>query len=172
MSSPAVNRTQSSPLAHRGNMGPPATQNHASSSHADQPSSSAAEQRPSNIPTSSYDDPGFAVAEVMTLDHQQRFFTGWGDNPSAPNSQMKTPSLGLVWTTQIACRIALIKKPIYGMGAGKLGDEDGSRGEPILKKWRRYMKVVFAPWAEGGGKGVEFEIVGGGVRAVQKAVKD
>ena len=92
--------------------------------------------------------------EILSLLHQQRFFTGWGDDPpplppptrfplssggalessspfSAPSSSatsvpprltdyrqnqqkssssLKTPALGFVWSTQIACRIAL-KKP-------------------------------------------------------------
>lgn len=50
--------------------------------------------------------------ETLSLIHQQRFFTGWGDSPSSSLSQRqapKTPALGFVWTTQIACRIALKK---------------------------------------------------------------
>jgi DNA repair protein RAD57 len=55
--------------------------------------------------------------EILSLQHQQRFFTGWGDaQPTiAPNvypfrpPTLKTPTLGLVWSTQIACRIALKK---------------------------------------------------------------
>ncbi|KAL4978385.1 P-loop containing nucleoside triphosphate hydrolase protein [Aspergillus desertorum] len=56
--------------------------------------------------------------EILSLQHQQRFFTGWGDfpQPLAHSTQsgfqratFKTPTLGLVWTTQIACRIALKK---------------------------------------------------------------
>ena len=74
-------------------------------------------------------------SETLSLLHQQRFFTGWGDSPqpqpqlqpqsqSQPHSQshwqwgstgarkqsLKTPALGFVWTTQIACRIALKKE--------------------------------------------------------------
>ncbi|KAA8651860.1 hypothetical protein EYZ11_006213 [Aspergillus tanneri] len=57
--------------------------------------------------------------EIFSLLHQQRFFTGWGDSPSSltaspyPGFQKqahKTPALGLVWLTQIACRIALKKE--------------------------------------------------------------
>ncbi|KAF7590592.1 hypothetical protein BBP40_002629 [Aspergillus hancockii] len=57
--------------------------------------------------------------EILSLVHQQRFFTGWGDSPqSFPQSSysnfqrpaQKTPALGLVWSTQIACRIALKKE--------------------------------------------------------------
>lgn len=50
--------------------------------------------------------------ETLSLIHQQRFFTGWGDLPSSSLLQRqtpKTPALGFVWTTQIACRIALKK---------------------------------------------------------------
>lgn len=83
---------------------------------------------------------------------------------------MKTPSLGLIWTTQIACRIALIKKPVYG--AGIVGDEENERGEPVLKRWRRWMKVVFAPHVSASGPGlqgaVEFEIKGVGIAAVKE----
>ncbi|KAE8372698.1 P-loop containing nucleoside triphosphate hydrolase protein [Aspergillus bertholletiae] len=57
--------------------------------------------------------------EILSLLHQQRFFTGWGDSPQSflPSSypgfqrpSQKTPALGLVWSTQIACRIALKKE--------------------------------------------------------------
>ncbi|OJK04844.1 hypothetical protein ASPACDRAFT_109787 [Aspergillus aculeatus ATCC 16872] len=57
--------------------------------------------------------------EILSLVHQQRFFTGWGDTPQSlfPSygpglwrSTSKTPTLGLVWSTQIACRIALKKE--------------------------------------------------------------
>ena len=53
--------------------------------------------------------------ETLSLLHQQRFFTGWGDSPSTSfavhqKQTPKTPALGFVWTTQIACRIALKKE--------------------------------------------------------------
>lgn len=53
---------------------------------------------------------------LLSLSHQQRFFTGWGDRP--PDSALrtddisgglKTPALGLLWSSQIACRIVLKK---------------------------------------------------------------
>ncbi|KAI9372694.1 P-loop containing nucleoside triphosphate hydrolase protein [Aspergillus egyptiacus] len=56
--------------------------------------------------------------EILSLQHQQRFFTGWGDSsepvssspyPGLQRPTLKTPTLGLVWSTQIACRIALKK---------------------------------------------------------------
>ncbi|KAL5002569.1 P-loop containing nucleoside triphosphate hydrolase protein [Aspergillus recurvatus] len=83
---------------------------------------------PSSSPLPTQDDPpqfdgSYLVGnpvrnEILSLQHQQRFFTGWGDSPqpSAHSTQpgfqrstLKTPTLGLVWSTQIACRIALKK---------------------------------------------------------------
>lgn len=111
--------------------------------------------------------------DPLSLDHQQRWFTGWGDIPHTPASTLKTPSLGLVWTNQLACRIALIKKPVFA-SRGPLvvmnaqgEDAWGEREETHVSKWRRWMRVVFAPWvAPSEGRGVEFEIVRGGVRGV------
>jgi DNA repair protein RAD57 len=110
---------------------------------------------------------------VLSLDHQQRFFTGWGDHPfSSPSSSqsanLKTPSLGLVWTNQIACRIALIKERDYGSaGTGEGGAEWNAR------RWRRWMKLVFAPWAGGmGDNGVELEIWAGGMRAINSNLRE
>ncbi|PQE22808.1 hypothetical protein CJF30_00008402 [Rutstroemia sp. NJR-2017a BBW] len=115
----------------------------------------------------------FQTPDPISLDHQQRWITGWGDDPHpsfTAAKSLKTPSLGLIWTTQIACRIALIKKPVYGHV--QVMDEEGERGEPVLKRWRRWMKVVFAGWAPESGGGlsgaVEFEIVGEGVRAYRR----
>ncbi|KAF5876048.1 putative dna repair protein rad57 protein [Botrytis fragariae] len=118
--------------------------------------------------------------DPMSLDHQQRWFTGWGDDPHpsyTSSKNVKTPSLGLIWTTQIACRIALIKKPVYGRARNEIMEE-GERGEPVLKRWRRWMKIVFAGWAMESGEGlngsVEFEIRGEGMFAVKhgKGVDD
>jgi DNA repair protein RAD57 len=59
----------------------------------------------------------------------------------------------------------LIKEPVYGDADAAAGG-DGSEKE--LLRWRRWMKVVFAPWAEGGrGTEVEFVITSGGVSAVE-----
>ena len=113
---------------------------------------------------------------VLSLDHQQRFFTGWGARPSSvvDSDNLKTPSLGLVWANQIACRIALIKERDYGSastGEGQVitGDEEGAEWTP--RRWRRWMRVVFAPWVEGTVEkemGVEYEVWAGGLRAVKK----
>ena len=165
--SPGLNRaTQSSPLAKRGGGAIPS-----SSMAAPMPSMSAAVEVglvPTSIPfAASTNDP-------MSLDHQQRWFTGWGDDPHASQlavKNMKTPSLGLIWTTQVACRIALIKRPVYGPGL--VADEESDRGEPVLRKWRRWMKVVFAPHVAASGPrlqggAVEFEIRGEGIRSMRK----
>ena len=140
-----------------------------------QPSSMA----PTMMNTGAVDEPMvqnsplFATStnDPMSLDHQQRWFTGWGDDRHPTYSSwrnLKTPSLGLIWTTQIACRIALIKRPIYGPG---VVEEESERGELVLRKWRRWMKVVFAPHVGPSGPGlegaVEFEIRGEGIRSVK-----
>lgn len=46
---------------------------------------------------------------ILSLVHQERFFTGWGDG-SHFEKNLKTPALGYFWSTQIACRIALKKE--------------------------------------------------------------
>lgn len=141
---------------------------------------------------------------VLSLDHQQRFFTGWGANPSSTNSNLKTPSLGLVWANQIDCRIAIIKEAEYGVpraqeaipdvrnnpqivDVGVAGDKAGIHGEDKAafgdeepesadwtpRRWRRWMRLVFAGWAPGTSeleRGVEFEIWAGGLRAVWESV--
>ncbi|KAL9059117.1 MAG: hypothetical protein Q9162_001335 [Coniocarpon cinnabarinum] len=80
--------------------------------------------------------------QVLTLDQQQRWFTGWGDTAASSSSvdgRMKTPSLGLVWTNQLTCRVALRRQRRAG---------------------ERRLKVVFAPWARdaAGEQGVKFRI--------------
>ncbi|KAK4098192.1 P-loop containing nucleoside triphosphate hydrolase protein [Parathielavia hyrcaniae] len=95
---------------------------------------------------------------ALLLDRQQNWFTGWGDAPSPYSSSPsnpfffppKTPSLGLVWTTQIAVRIALTTSS--------------------SSSWKRWMKVVFAPHVAATGPGLDgairFEVWMGGLRAV------
>lgn len=122
---------------------------------------------------------------VLSLDHQQRFFTGWGDRPPPPphpsgpvisqqagtTQNLKTPSLGLVWANQIACRVALIKESDYGhAGSSEVEGSEAADWNP--RRWRRWMRVAFSAWAPPTGegeKGVEFEIWGGGLRAVEGA---
>lgn len=105
---------------------------------------------------------GHVTRDPLTLNHQQNFFTGWGDEslattPHLLSSNQKTPSLGLIWTNQIASRIALVRTPSR--------EEQG--------KWQRHLKVVFSPWAAAtSGRGVAFEVVTGGLRAVGVTFKD
>ncbi|KAL8773952.1 MAG: hypothetical protein Q9209_001382 [Squamulea sp. 1 TL-2023] len=109
---------------------------------------------------------------ILTLDHQQNFYTGWSSGPDNDNQKLKTPSLGLVWTNQIACRIALIKEQVDGRSEEDSNVEGVQKGADWApKQWRRYMKVVFASWAPATGSeesGTEFEIWSGGLRAVDK----
>ncbi|MCJ1399580.1 hypothetical protein MMC11_002782 [Xylographa trunciseda] len=121
---------------------------------------------------------------ALTLDHQQRFFTGWGDHdPHAQDHNLKTPSLGLVWANQLACRVALVKAATYLRPADAALGPDGrdvdaradsatraARAEWAPRAWRRWLRVVFAPWVRGvgaGERGVEFELWSGGVRALR-----
>ncbi|KAK1912377.1 hypothetical protein P3342_009978 [Pyrenophora teres f. teres] len=114
--------------------------------------------------------------DPLSLDHQQRWFTGWGDSQYEQLHVQKTPSLGLVWTNQLACRIALKKQPVFASSTRPLihtvngqdqwndGEEDWSNH---VSKWRRWFRVVFAAWAPPSeGRGIEFEIVRGGVRSL------
>ena len=137
--------------------------------------------QPSNpalsIPASQFDDSVLLSPDPLALDHQQRWFTGWGDIPHAAPHTLKTPSLGLVWTNQLACRIALIKKPVLA-NRGPLvvtvngEDQWNEQEEAHISKWRRWIKVVFAPWAPPTeGKGLEFEITTQGIRSVVKDKK-
>ncbi|KAI2485062.1 DNA repair protein rhp57 [Pyrenophora tritici-repentis] len=116
--------------------------------------------------------------DPLSLDHQQRWFTGWGDSQYEQLHVQKTPSLGLVWTNQLACRIALKKQPVFAGSTRPLihtvngqdqwndGEDDGGNH---VSKWRRWFKVVFAAWAPPSeGRGVEFEIVRGGVRSLAR----
>ncbi|KAH6607991.1 DNA repair protein RAD57 [Trichoderma cornu-damae] len=115
------------------------------------------------------------TSPTLALDHQQRWFTGWGDDPRSPSS-LKTPSLGLVWSTQISCRIALCKRPVYGrptrVAAPISADDDVDMGAPTLKTWRRWMKVVFAPHVAASGQGMEnateYEVTMAGLKSVKK----
>lgn len=159
--------TQSSPLARRNGGIPPSSTPTSSISTTVELGSGT--PTPISFTTSTIDP--------MSLDHQQRWFTGWGDDPHPSylsSKNLKTPSLGLIWTTQVACRIALIKRPVYGPGL--VADEGNERGEAVLKRWRRWMKVVFAPHVGPTGPGVEraveFEIRSEGVRSVKQQAKD
>ncbi|KAF1961363.1 P-loop containing nucleoside triphosphate hydrolase protein [Byssothecium circinans] len=111
-------------------------------------------------------------ADPLALDHQQCWFTGWGDIRSDPLHTLKTPSLGLVWTNQIACRIALTKKPVLAsrpLVVTVNGQDQWNEDENHISKWRRWLKVVFAPWAPPSeGRGIEYEVLKSGIRHVSK----
>ena len=94
--------------------------------------------------------------EPLALDHQQRFFTGWGDDPTA--TDFKTPSLGLTWTNQLSTRIALLKQPVFVQRAYQPGEEREIAG------WDRSVKLVFSPWC--GESLSRFEIWQGGIRTL------
>lgn len=170
--------SQESPLAKRskGPMAPPLPPQ---LSGAEPPSSSMADilaSVRSSMPEPPPEEP--PPPPALLLDHQQRWFTGWGDEYpygrlSIREQDLKTPSLGLVWSTQIAARLALFKKPVYGRKE-VLEDEEGE-STTMLRNWRRWMKVVFAPHVAGTGPGldgaVEFEVTMGGIRAVDREAK-
>ncbi|KAL6861061.1 P-loop containing nucleoside triphosphate hydrolase protein [Trichoderma novae-zelandiae] len=134
----------------------------------------------SSTPTSSmpfsFPDDEQPSSPALALDHQQRWFTGWGDDPRS-SSSLKTPSLGLVWSTQISCRVALYKRPVYGRPTRiaapiSADDDDVDLGAPTLKTWRRWMKVVFAPHVAASGQGIEnateYEVTMTGLRSVKR----
>ncbi|KAL7624339.1 DNA repair protein rhp57 [Parahypoxylon ruwenzoriense] len=164
--------SQESPLAARSRGGPlvPAP----SLSGLEPPSSGTAEllalAMRSSMPEPPPEDP--PAPPALLLDHQQRWFTGWGDDIQHDHN-LKTPSLGLVWSTQIAARIALSRRPVYGRKE-VIEDGDGE-STTMLKTWRRWMKVVFAPHVAGTGPGledaVEFEVTMGGLRAIDRKAK-
>lgn len=110
--------------------------------------------------------------DPLSLDHQQAWFTGWGDSPYEQIHVQKTPSLGLVWTNQIACRIALKKHPVFASRPlihTVNGQDEWADEERHISKWRRWFKLVFAPWAPPSpGRGIEFEIQKSGIRHVVK----
>jgi DNA repair protein RAD57 len=88
------------------------------------------------------------TSDPLALDHQLRWFSGWGDQQNDILG-LKTPSLGLVWTNQIAARIALIKAQDI---------RDG--------KTQRWFRVVFASWTSPTSqRGVEYEITTAGIKA-------
>ncbi|KAF2736879.1 DNA repair protein-like protein RAD57 [Polyplosphaeria fusca] len=110
--------------------------------------------------------------DPLALDHQQRWFTGWGDNRFDSPQTLKTPSLGLVWTNQIACRIALIKEPVFAdrrnMGTAN-GQDPSTEEDHHISKWKRWFKVVFAPWTPSSDdRGIEFEVRKKGIHHVSK----
>ncbi|KAJ6181086.1 hypothetical protein N7519_011547 [Penicillium mononematosum] len=58
---------------------------------------------------------------MLNVAHQERFYSGWGDGIYPESGSLKNPALGLVWSTQIACRIALKKEESHAVGVS-MGD--------------------------------------------------
>ena len=129
------------------------------------PSQAAATQAPNvTIPLVQY-EAFLSTSYPLALDHQHRFFTGWGDDPMPhPSANLKTPSLGLTWTNQLATRIALIRVPIYEDRAYQPGEDKSIAG------WKRTMKIVFSPWSAA--SETDYEIWKGGVRAIDDLSKE
>lgn len=105
------------------------------------------------------------VSRVLSLDHQMRWYSGWGEPiPSSSSSSasateitgsLKTPALGLTWTNLIAARFVVRKREV-------------PNHKGVLKVGRR-LECVFASWTRGGREtGAELEIWEGGVRGIER----
>jgi len=101
---------------------------------------------PSGSDLLSFEDP-------LAVDHQQRFYTGWGDDANISN--LKSPSLGLTWTIQLSTRIALLRESVVRPHKASMN------GEGESSSWKRTFKVVFCAWSAEGA--IEFHITKGGV---------
>lgn len=144
----------------QGQLAPMSQQPQSQTQRATSPPQIPASTAPTNtIVPQFHPGPVFSHPSPLALDHQQRFFTSWGDdsNPN-PNATLKTPSLGLTWTNQLATRIALLREPIYEDRAYQPGEDKTVAG------WKRTMKVVFAAWCAAGE--TAYEIWQGGVRGL------
>jgi DNA repair protein RAD57 len=90
----------------------------------------------------------------LSLDYQQRFFTGWGDQLRHSDQDLKTPALGLTWANQVDARIVLkIESSTSRAGAG-------------ASKRRRFLNVVFAPWCSSSVQPLEYAIEAQGLEAL------
>ncbi|KAK7203409.1 P-loop containing nucleoside triphosphate hydrolase protein [Myxozyma melibiosi] len=105
------------------------------------------------------DDDHAVDFDIMELDLQSRFYTGWNWLSDAPSTksilvregQGKTTAMGHVWSICVAQRVVL-KRETSGI-------------EYDLGRGRRSMEVVFSPYFESGNV-VEFEIDNEGVKGV------
>ena len=71
---------------------------------------------------------------------------------------LKTPSLGLIWTNQISARIALVKEQQHPDGKSRS---------------RRWMRVVFASWAvQSQDQGTEYGILAKGITTDLSSIED
>ncbi|KAK6534333.1 hypothetical protein TWF281_005658 [Arthrobotrys megalospora] len=107
---------------------------------------------------------------MMTYDYQGKWFTGWGEEMDSTVEdevlihalgKLKTPMLGMAWTNLLDGRMALVKGSARREEGGLVGEDGEGEG-----RTRRWVKVVFAPWAESGVL-LEYEISEGGVRSVK-----
>ena len=93
----------------------------------------------------------FSVENPLTLNHQERFFTGCGNNSTdSEHFLSKIPSMGLVWSNQLDARIALVRGSYYPD-----------------RPSRRWMRVAFSSWSPSvEGRGVEFTISANGLTSI------
>ncbi|KAL6251941.1 DNA repair protein rhp57 [Rhinocladiella similis] len=98
--------------------------------------------------------------ETQSLDHQQRFFTGWGDEPGEMRSQLKNPALGLAWTNQISARIVLkMESERQEYVGGNIWRD---------RKKSRALRVVFAPWVSPTNNPIPYEIGMQGISSISE----
>ncbi|EXJ93302.1 hypothetical protein A1O1_01694 [Capronia coronata CBS 617.96] len=110
--------------------------------------------------------PGMATIrqEVQSLDYQQQFFTGWGDDRQGQGTrgQYKNPALGLAWANQISARIVLkMESERQEYVGGNIWRD---------RKKSRTFAVVFAPWAPPTYPAVPYEIGTQGIVSVPQPV--
>ncbi|KAJ9601982.1 DNA repair protein rhp57 [Cladophialophora chaetospira] len=97
--------------------------------------------------------------EVQSLDHQQRFCTGWGDDKeNTKHEHMKSPALGLAWANAVNARIVLKMESEQQEYVGGNIWRDKAK--------RRNLSVVFAPWAPPTNPPIRYEIAMQGLVAV------
>lgn len=117
---------------------------------------------------------------ILSLDFQQRFLTGWGDDGGQGSCEgLKNPALGLGWTNQIACRITLkmeawTASTVTNDGTGAMTVTSDDRGGHVWKdrKKRRFLRLVFAPWTPATMDPVEYEIRPEGIAACNSGCLD
>ena len=93
----------------------------------------------------------------LTLDHQQRFFTGWSGVAA------KTPALGLSWANQISMRIVLKMWQVQSSSSANIWSNTVKR---------RALEVVFSAWAPPTGQPIEYEITSEGVTSIPGIRRD
>jgi DNA repair protein RAD57 len=111
---------------------------------------------------------------IMSLDHQSRFFTGWGSEQRSFNKpeDLKTPALGLAWANQIAARIVLKMEADKRIITHSQPANDTGGNLWSDRKKRRYLNVIFCPWAAPTESPVEYEIKLEGIVSVHDETKE